>query len=69
MGNNDQSAGQQAGRDEPLLAIIEAFIRECNARTGKDRFSILKIQAVFGEVALVLCLVPFVSRPQMYLFL
>ena len=63
VGNDDYSTGEQAQGDKPFLSIIETAIYERDARPGQDLFGVRKIQTMFGEVAAVLRLVPFVYHP------
>src|SRR5690242_18361702 len=62
VSNDDYSTGEQAQGDKPFLSIIEAVIHEGHARPAKHLFSIGKIQAMLGEVAAVLGLVPFICH-------
>ena len=67
MRNDDHPTGKQTQSDKPFLSIIEAAVDESDTRSGQDLLRILEIEAVFGEVAAVLRLVPFIYYPTQYL--
>src|ERR1700685_4304251 len=62
MGDDQHAPGEQAQGDKPFLSIVEAAILEGDARSGKHVFGVLDVQAMLGEVATVLRLVPFVPH-------
>jgi hypothetical protein len=63
MGYDDHAPSKQAQGDKPFLSIVEAAILESDAGSGKHLFGVVEIQAMLGEVAAVLRLVPLVSHP------
>jgi hypothetical protein len=68
MRDDDAAAGEQSEGDKPLLAVIEAVIWTRDAWAGQNLFGIRKIQAVFGEIALILGLVPLISSRSVVTF-
>jgi len=60
MCDHNQTSGQQAQSDEPLLAVSKAVVLKRNARAVEDLLGILETEAMLGDVLLVFRFVPFV---------
>ena len=62
MGYDYQTSRQQTQCHETLFPVSKTVILERNARTFKHLLSILEAKAMFGNVPLVLRVIPFLDH-------
>jgi len=65
MGDDHHTADEQAQSYEPFLSIIETAIHKSDAWPFEYLFRVREIETMFGDVAAVLRLIPFVRHSKL----